>query len=181
MQVDDLSLGDTTTFKGDAHNLKVMAGMKIKLGDQVRTVVTDIAGDEAGSEDAAGGRKSTAYFYVDEPFARNAQSEEVDGVDYHFLDESTFQQWIDEDRFLEHAQVFGRSWYGTPREPVDAQIAEGRLVLLDIDGNPNYKTLEQRKFRVDMIKQKKKVKVSSSNRDIQLNQYGDKLFNDTPN
>lgn len=64
---------------------------------------------------------------------RPRSEREVDGVDYHFLDESTFQQWIDEDRFLEHAQVFGRSWYGTPREPVDAQIAEGRLVLLDID------------------------------------------------
>ena len=52
---------------------------------------------------------------------------------------------------------------------------------IDIDGSPNYKKLEQRKFRVDMIKQKKKVKVSSSNRDMELNEYGDKVFNDTPN
>lgn len=64
---------------------------------------------------------------------RPRSDREVDGVDYHFLDEATFQKWIDEDRFLEHAQVFGRSWYGTPREPVDHQVAEGRLVLLDID------------------------------------------------
>ena len=58
---------------------------------------------------------------------------EVDGVDYHFMDEATFQGWVDEGRFLEHAQVFGRSWYGTPREPIDTRIAEGRLVVLDID------------------------------------------------
>lgn len=64
---------------------------------------------------------------------RPRSAREVDGVDYHFLDEPTFQRWIDEGRFLEYAQVFGRSWYGTPREPVEAQIAEGRLVLLDID------------------------------------------------
>lgn len=64
---------------------------------------------------------------------RPRSDREVDGVDYHFLDEPTFQQWIDEGRFLEHAQVFGRSWYGTPREPIEAEIAEGRLVLLDID------------------------------------------------
>ena len=57
----------------------------------------------------------------------------------------------------------------------------GRRPPIDIDGNPNYKKLEQRKFRVDMIKQKKKVKVSSSNRDMELNEYGDKVFNDTPN
>jgi len=58
---------------------------------------------------------------------------EVDGVDYHFLDEPTFQKWIDEGRFLEHAQVFGRSWYGTPREPIERAIADGRLAVLDID------------------------------------------------
>lgn len=58
---------------------------------------------------------------------------ETDGVDYHFLDESTFQSWIDGDRFLEYAQVFGRSWYGTPRAEIEARRAEGRLVALDID------------------------------------------------
>jgi guanylate kinase len=58
---------------------------------------------------------------------------ERDGVDYWFIDEPTFQRWIDEDRFLEHAQVFGRSWYGTPEEPVRREIARGRLVVLDID------------------------------------------------
>ena len=58
---------------------------------------------------------------------------ERDGVDYWFIDEPTFQRWIDEDRFLEHAQVFGRSWYGTPEDPVRREIARGRLVILDID------------------------------------------------
>ncbi len=64
---------------------------------------------------------------------RPRSAKEVDGVDYHFLDEPTFQRWIDEDRFLEHAQVFGRSWYGTPRGPIDEAIAAGRLAVLDID------------------------------------------------
>jgi guanylate kinase len=63
-----------------------------------------------------------------------ARSErERDGVDYHFVDESTFQRWIDEDRFLEHAKVFGRSWYGTLRSQVDEALAEGKLIVLDID------------------------------------------------
>ena len=35
---------------------------------------------------------------------------ERDGVDYHFVDQATFQRWIDAGRFLEFAQVFGRSW-----------------------------------------------------------------------
>lgn len=58
---------------------------------------------------------------------------ERDGVDYFFIDQGTFQRWIDEDRFLEHAQVFGRDWYGTPRDAVQRQLDDGRLVILDID------------------------------------------------
>ena len=58
---------------------------------------------------------------------------EVDGRDYLFIDEAAFQAMIDADLFLEHAQVFGRNWYGTPREPVERAIAEGRIVALDID------------------------------------------------
>jgi len=58
---------------------------------------------------------------------------ERDGVDYFFIDQATFQRWIDEDRFLEHAQVFGRDWYGTPRDAVQRQLDSGRLVILDID------------------------------------------------
>ncbi|MCE2881827.1 MAG: guanylate kinase [Planctomycetaceae bacterium] len=58
---------------------------------------------------------------------------ERDGVDYHFVDQATFQRWIDEDRFLEYAQVFGRSWYGTLRSQVEHALAEGKLIVLDID------------------------------------------------
>jgi guanylate kinase len=64
---------------------------------------------------------------------RQRSPQERDGVDYFFLDEPTFQKWINEDRFLEHAQVFGRSWYGTPEAPVRAELAKGHMVVLDID------------------------------------------------
>lgn len=63
-----------------------------------------------------------------------ARSEhERDGVDYHFVDQATFQQWIDEGRFLEYAQVFGRSWYGTLRAQVESALAQSHLLVLDID------------------------------------------------
>ncbi len=64
---------------------------------------------------------------------RAAGPHEVDGIDYHFISQEIFQQWIDADRFLEHAQVFGRSWYGSPRAPIEAALAAGRLAILDID------------------------------------------------
>lgn len=64
---------------------------------------------------------------------RPRSSGEVDGRDYYFIDESTFVAWVEDGRFLEHAEVFGRSRYGTPREPVEKQLADGGLVVLDID------------------------------------------------
>ena len=64
---------------------------------------------------------------------RERSGRERDGVDYHFVNEETFQQWINEGRFLEHAQVFGRSWYGTLRNQVEDALAQGSLIVLDID------------------------------------------------
>lgn len=58
---------------------------------------------------------------------------ERDGVDYHFVDQPTFQRWIDAGRFLEYAQVFGRSWYGTLQDQVEHALGEGKLIVLDID------------------------------------------------
>ena len=64
---------------------------------------------------------------------RACTERERDGVDYHFVDEATIQRWIDEHRFLEYAQVFGRSWYGTLRSQVEHALELGKLIVLDID------------------------------------------------
>ena len=57
---------------------------------------------------------------------------EVDGIHYHFRDQSTFDALAATGGFLEHAHVFGRS-YGTPRAAVERELAAGRDVLFDID------------------------------------------------
>jgi guanylate kinase len=57
---------------------------------------------------------------------------EVDGVDYFFVSRERFQQMVDEGAFLEHAEYVGNC-YGTPRAPVEQQLAEGYDVYLDID------------------------------------------------
>lgn len=64
---------------------------------------------------------------------RARTEKETDGVEYFFLDETTFKQWIDEGRFLEHAHVFDKYWYGTPRDAVQEQLDMGRIVVLDIE------------------------------------------------
>jgi guanylate kinase len=63
---------------------------------------------------------------------RARRPSEKDGVDYRFVDTSTFSGMIQRSEFLEHARVFDH-YYGTPRAPVEAALKGGRDVLFDID------------------------------------------------
>ncbi|MDY0292129.1 MAG: guanylate kinase [Desulfuromonadaceae bacterium] len=54
------------------------------------------------------------------------------GVDYHFVDQDTFQRMIDNNDFVEWAKVHG-NYYGTSLADILQLCAEGRDVLLDID------------------------------------------------
>ena len=58
---------------------------------------------------------------------------EVDGEHYFFVDDAEFDRLIAEGALLEWATVHNRHRYGTPRAPIDAALAEGRTVLLEID------------------------------------------------
>ncbi len=57
---------------------------------------------------------------------------EVDGVHYHFIDRDVFLRMIEEDAFLEYAEYNG-NFYGTPKAPVEAELAAGHNVLLEIE------------------------------------------------
>ncbi len=57
---------------------------------------------------------------------------EVNGQDYSFLSVEEFLRMVQQDAFLEHAEVFGNH-YGTPKKPVFDALAAGRDVLFDID------------------------------------------------
>ena len=63
---------------------------------------------------------------------RGIRPGEVADRDYHFVSPEEFQRGIDEDAFLEWADVHGNR-YGSPRGPVDKALSEGRDVLFDID------------------------------------------------
>lgn len=63
---------------------------------------------------------------------RPRRASEIDGVHYHFISEREFKRMQDNDEMLEWAQVHG-NFYGTPREPAEKAMAEGRDMLFDID------------------------------------------------
>ena len=57
---------------------------------------------------------------------------EMDGREYHFIDEPRFKRMVSDGDMLEHAHVFG-NFYGSPKGPVEQAITEGCDVLFDID------------------------------------------------
>ncbi len=63
---------------------------------------------------------------------RAPRANEQDGRDYHFIDRAEFERLIAADEFIEHADVFG-NLYGTRKSTVDAALAEGRDLILEID------------------------------------------------
>lgn len=63
---------------------------------------------------------------------RPITKEDTEGVDYYFVDEAEFKWQRDAGHLLEWAKVFGH-YYGTPKRAVEEQLANGRLVILEID------------------------------------------------
>ena len=63
---------------------------------------------------------------------RKARPGEVDGAHYHFVDRAEFDAMVAEGRLLEWAEFAGNR-YGTPREPVEKALAEGRPAVLEIE------------------------------------------------
>jgi guanylate kinase len=63
---------------------------------------------------------------------RRPRPGEVDGRDYHFVDQAAFTRMREGDELLEWARVFD-NFYGTPRAPVEEAIGRGRDILFDID------------------------------------------------
>lgn len=63
---------------------------------------------------------------------RKPRAGETDGKDYFFISREKFEEMIENDEFIEYAEVYG-NYYGTPRKYVEVNLEKGRDVLLEID------------------------------------------------
>lgn len=79
---------------------------------------------------------------------RARRGSEIDGIHYHFMTEREFVRMRDDDLLLEWAEVHG-NFYGTPREPVEKAMSEGRDMLFDIDWQGAEQLAE--KMRTDVV------------------------------
>ncbi len=62
---------------------------------------------------------------------RSPRSNEVDGVDYHFVSKDNFKKLIKENKFYEYAKIF-ENYYGTLKQSVDSTIKSNDIIF-DID------------------------------------------------
>ena len=76
-------------------------------------------------------KRGNLYFSVSATTRAPREGEE-DGVAYHFVSRETFQEWVREDQFLEHAEFVENS-YGTPKKYVYEAMEAGQDVILDIE------------------------------------------------
>ncbi|WP_342130710.1 guanylate kinase [Hydrogenophaga sp. OTU3427] len=63
---------------------------------------------------------------------RAPRGQEVDGREYHFVDNATFDRMVAEGAFVEWAHVHNNR-YGTSRAGIEAMIGQGMDVVLEID------------------------------------------------
>lgn len=63
---------------------------------------------------------------------RMPRAGEVNGVNYYFINREEFLLKIDNDDFLEYAEVYG-NFYGTPKSKVFEILEQGKDVILEID------------------------------------------------
>ena len=74
---------------------------------------------------------------------RKPRSNETDGKDYYFVEESEFKNLIDKDKFLEYAKVF-KNYYGSSKDVVFKMLNNGENVIFDIDWQGTQQIINQK-------------------------------------
>ena len=80
---------------------------------------------------------------------RVPRKDEIEGKDYHFINEEKFNDLIKTKSFYEHARVFN-NLYGTLKDPVIKHLSHGKDVLFDIDWNGS-KQMKRLKLKNKLI------------------------------
>jgi guanylate kinase len=96
------------------------------------TVLSGPSGVGKGSVIAAVRRRHPDVWLSVSVTTREPRPGEVDGVQYHFVDQREFERMAAAGELLEHA-VYAGHGYGTPRAPVEQRLADGVPALLEIE------------------------------------------------
>ena len=75
--------------------------------------------------------------------SRAPRGQEKHGIEYYFFSADEFRKMIEEDKFVEHEEVYPGSFYGTLKSEVERIWAKGNASVFDIDvqGGVNLKRI----------------------------------------
>ncbi|MCG4578939.1 guanylate kinase [Clostridium cochlearium] len=76
--------------------------------------------------------KNNNFWFSVSATTRAPREGEVHGKNYYFMTKEQFQDKIEENDFLEYAEVYG-NYYGTPKSKVVEMLDKGKDVILEID------------------------------------------------
>ncbi len=74
---------------------------------------------------------------------RTPRFNEIDGKDYHFINNKKFEQMIEGKEFLEYAKVF-KNFYGTTKSKILEELNKGNNVIFDIDWQGTNQIISQK-------------------------------------
>ncbi len=115
---------------------------------------------------------------------RKPRSNEIDGVDYHFVSKDKFENLIKENKFYEYAKIFD-NYYGTSKQSVNKLHKENYDVVFDIDWQGTKQLSEYRELNLIKIfilpPNKKELKNRLINRNQDNNQTVEKRLNQYEN
>ena len=80
---------------------------------------------------------------------RKPRNNEINGVDYFFIEQRDFEQLISKNEFLEYAKVF-KNYYGSSKNNVFKKLDQGKNVIFDIDWQGTEK-IKQKKLSYKII------------------------------
>jgi guanylate kinase len=110
-------------------------GSEPVAGDIPRHRLTVVSGPSGVGKSSVVGElrklEPDIYFSVSVT-TRKPRPGEIDGAHYHFVDRVEFDAMVADGRLLEWAEFAGNR-YGTPREPVEKALADGRPAILEIE------------------------------------------------
>ena len=99
---------------------------------------------------------------------RSPRSNEVDGVDYHFVSKKKFEELIEKNKFYEYAKIF-ENYYGTLKKDVDETLLKNDI-LFDIDWQGTKQLSKFKKLNLIKIFLITKNKDELKNRLVKRNQ-----------
>jgi guanylate kinase len=102
------------------------------MREGILTIVSGFAGSGKGTVMKQLLARHEGYALSVSATTRSPRKGERDGVDYFFRTKEQFESMIADHAFLEYASYVG-NYYGTPASYVDACLAQGKDVILEIE------------------------------------------------